>query len=254
MDPVRGARLVLPWQDEPETRGRSRSPRTTPGPSTRCRSSARAPTRPPTATGPPTFVTDDTHWWDGSQIYGRDPAIRRRAPHRRVRKAADRRARPPPRASSSSTSTYRRRRQLLGRARAPAQPLHARAQRDLRPPARRASRALRRRPLRQGAAGRRGADGEDPHGRLDAGDHRPPDHRARRCDELVGPRGRAARQAVRPPHENEVLRGIPGSPTEPPRRALLADRGVRLRLPHAPTDPRRLQLPLARRRQHRCSS
>lgn len=25
--------------------------------------------------GPPTFVTDDTHWWDGSQIYGRDPAF-----------------------------------------------------------------------------------------------------------------------------------------------------------------------------------
>jgi len=23
--------------------------------------------------GPPTFVTDDTHWWDGSQVYGRDP-------------------------------------------------------------------------------------------------------------------------------------------------------------------------------------
>src|SRR5262245_4586839 len=23
-------------------------------------------------TGPPTFVTDDTHWWDGSQVYGRD--------------------------------------------------------------------------------------------------------------------------------------------------------------------------------------
>jgi hypothetical protein len=25
--------------------------------------------------GPPTFVTDDTHWWDGSQIYGSDPAF-----------------------------------------------------------------------------------------------------------------------------------------------------------------------------------
>jgi hypothetical protein len=25
--------------------------------------------------GPATFVTDDTHWWDGSQIYGRDPAL-----------------------------------------------------------------------------------------------------------------------------------------------------------------------------------
>jgi heme peroxidase len=25
--------------------------------------------------GPPTFVTDDTHWWDGSQIYGRQPSF-----------------------------------------------------------------------------------------------------------------------------------------------------------------------------------
>ena len=25
--------------------------------------------------GPPTYVTDDTHWWDGSQIYGREPAF-----------------------------------------------------------------------------------------------------------------------------------------------------------------------------------
>ena len=25
--------------------------------------------------GPPTFVTDDTHWWDASQVYGRDPAF-----------------------------------------------------------------------------------------------------------------------------------------------------------------------------------
>jgi hypothetical protein len=25
--------------------------------------------------GPATFVTDDTHWWDASQIYGRDPAF-----------------------------------------------------------------------------------------------------------------------------------------------------------------------------------
>jgi hypothetical protein len=25
--------------------------------------------------GPPTFVTDDTHWWDGSQIYGRNVAF-----------------------------------------------------------------------------------------------------------------------------------------------------------------------------------
>src|SRR5262245_25883539 len=27
--------------------------------------------------GPPTFVTADTHWWDGSQIYGSDPTFAR---------------------------------------------------------------------------------------------------------------------------------------------------------------------------------
>jgi Animal haem peroxidase len=27
------------------------------------------------STGPPTFTTADTHWWDGSQIYGSDPAF-----------------------------------------------------------------------------------------------------------------------------------------------------------------------------------
>ena len=25
--------------------------------------------------GPATFVTDDSHWWDGSQIYGSDAAF-----------------------------------------------------------------------------------------------------------------------------------------------------------------------------------
>ena len=31
--------------------------------------------RAPIPGRPPTFVTDDTHWWDGSQIYGREPAF-----------------------------------------------------------------------------------------------------------------------------------------------------------------------------------
>lgn len=30
------------------------------------------PTRPPDSSGPPTFVNTETHWWDGSQIYGSD--------------------------------------------------------------------------------------------------------------------------------------------------------------------------------------
>ena len=45
--------------------------------------------------------------------------------------------------------------------------------------------------LRQGAAGERRAHGQDPHRRLDAGDHRPPDHRPCAADELV----RASRRA-----------------------------------------------------------
>jgi Animal haem peroxidase len=46
-----------PWPENP-----MRIERTRPDPS-------------PDPEGPPTFVTDDTHWWDGSQIYGRDPAF-----------------------------------------------------------------------------------------------------------------------------------------------------------------------------------
>jgi Animal haem peroxidase len=42
------------WPDHPMTIGRTR----------------RDPSSDPN--GPATFVTDDTHWWDGSQIYGRD--------------------------------------------------------------------------------------------------------------------------------------------------------------------------------------
>jgi hypothetical protein len=46
-----------PWPDHPMTIPRTR----------------RDPSADPT--GPATFVTDDTHWWDGSQIYGRDVAF-----------------------------------------------------------------------------------------------------------------------------------------------------------------------------------
>jgi Animal haem peroxidase len=46
-----------PWPDHPMTIARTR----------------RDPSADPN--GPATFVTDDTHWWDGSQIYGRDIAF-----------------------------------------------------------------------------------------------------------------------------------------------------------------------------------
>src|SRR2546426_7525688 len=46
-----------PWPDHPMKIARTR----------------RDPSADPN--GPATFITDDTHWWDGSQIYGRDVAF-----------------------------------------------------------------------------------------------------------------------------------------------------------------------------------
>ena len=76
LDPVRGARLVQPRRQRAgRTRGRSRSPTTTRGPSdpmeiqrTR-RDPSADPRRGRRPTSPPT-----RHWWDASQIYGSDPS------------------------------------------------------------------------------------------------------------------------------------------------------------------------------------
>ena len=75
VDPVRGPRLVQPRQeragqpvlipladDDPWPAHPMEIMRTRPDPSA-------------SDNGAPTFVTDDTHWWDGSQIYGRDGAF-----------------------------------------------------------------------------------------------------------------------------------------------------------------------------------
>ena len=90
--------------------------------------------------------------------------------------------------------------------------------------------------LRQGPPGERRADGEDPHGRMDAGDHRAPDDEVRDARQLV----RDPRQA---PGKAELERGARRHPRladRPPRRAVLAHRGVRRRLPDAPAPARRL--------------
>ena len=89
---------------------------------------------------PPTYVTADSHWWDGSQIYGSDAAFAERASLEGGRQAPPRPRRPAPARPRVARRPHRRRRQLLARARAPAHALHARAQRDLRPPAPRSSR------------------------------------------------------------------------------------------------------------------
>ena len=68
--PVRGARLVQPRQERGArpVAGRDRGRR----PVVRAADAIPRTRRDPTQTGdgPPTFVTADSHWWDGSQIYG----------------------------------------------------------------------------------------------------------------------------------------------------------------------------------------
>ena len=115
----------------------------------------------------------------------RRPAVAREgaAPHRRPGPAA---GRPP-----EVRRPVGRRRQLLGRPRHPPLALHARAQRHLRAARGGVPGAVRPGALRQGAARECRAHGQGPHGGLDAGDHRPPDHRAGASHELV----RAARRA-----------------------------------------------------------
>ena len=76
----------------------------------------------------------DSHWWDGSQIYGSDEAFATRAPVEGGRQAPPRPRRPAAARPRAARRPHRRRGQLLARARAPAHALHPRAQRDLRPP------------------------------------------------------------------------------------------------------------------------
>ena len=174
------------------------------------------------------------------------PGLRAGAPLRRARKAQARRAQPDPAGDRGARRPHRRRRQLLGRARDPARAVHARAQRDLRPPAREEPGAERPGPLRQGAARECGADGEDPHRRLDAGHHRPPDHRHRDARQLVRAPRRAIRQEVRPSDPQRALPRDPRLAEGPLRRPVLAHRGVRRRLPDAPAAPGRLRVPRPR--------
>ena len=198
--------------------------------------------------GPTTYITDDTHWWDGSQIYGGDAKFADALRTHVQGKLQDRRVWSPAGRAREVHRPDGRRRELLARPRAAPHAVHARAQRGLRQPARAVSGARRPGSVRQGPSRHLGADGEDPHRRLDAGGHRAPDDGARAARELVGPRGRAARQAPRQADLERRAARDPRLGHQPPRRPVLVDRGVRGRLPDAPADPGRFQPALDRGR------
>ena len=164
-----------------------------------------APDPTPDSWGPPTFVTQDSHWWDGSQIYGSTTGFANAIRGPRGRLLIDELGLPPAEAAQYVDLT-RRGRQLLGGPGDPAFVVHARTQRDMRPARGRIPVSDRPGAVRQGTAGQRGVDGQDSHRRLDAGDHRSPHHRVRVARQLVRcPRG-TVRPALRP-HRHQCAAG-----------------------------------------------
>ena len=134
---------------------------------------------------PPTFLNVNTHWWDGSQIYGNSaggagvPARARGRPAAAGRRPSPAARRPgaQPRADPG----------LLGGRRDDADPVRARAQRVCDDAREGLPRLGRRAALPAGAGDHGRAARQDPHRRVDAGRDRAPD----------GGRG-PARQLVRP--------------------------------------------------------
>jgi hypothetical protein len=62
-----------PWPKAPDGDPHADRPAPDPTPDRRMTIKRTSPDPSPDPLGPPTFVTADTHWWDGSQIYGSTP-------------------------------------------------------------------------------------------------------------------------------------------------------------------------------------
>ena len=200
------------------------------------------------ADGPPTFVTADTHWWDGSQIYGSDPAFAhalRTGEHGKLKLDAN--GLLPAEIEAHVDLTGVAGNFWVGLAllhtlfmlehNAICDRLHAEhpelADDDLYDKARLVNAALM--------------------AKIHTVDWTPaiiahPTTVTALRANWWGLLGEGFDEALRPPHRH---RGAPRHPRLAEgvaRRALRADRGVRRRLPHAPADPRRVCLPLARGR------
>ena len=197
--PVHDPRLVQPRQGRRLTPlGGADSGTTTPGPRSRCSSRAPSPdpTRPPDdSSGPPTYLNTETHWWDGSQLYGSNAEMQKM-----VRSGEDGKLR--------LDENGMLPRQLLEQAGqepgfwvglALFQTLFAREHNAVCDRLRAAYPSwsdddlFDKRPAGQGRAA-----GEDPHRRVDPGHHQPSDHRVRAAGQLVGRASGAADGADRP--------------------------------------------------------
>ena len=137
---------------------------------------------------PPAYINENTHWWDGSHVYGSTPVSAGVAPRRTRRQGAGQPERPARRRSGHRPGDHRLHRERLGGPEPAARAVRARAQRDLRR-AEEAQPALgRRAAVPAGASRQRGAAREDPHRGVVDGD--PPEPTSPRP--ACGPTGTAA--------------------------------------------------------------
>ena len=196
---------------------------------------------------PDTFLTDDSHWWDGSQIYGSDERFAAAARSRedgklRVEDGL-------PRATSEQAAASARP-EVASNFWVGLALLHTlftlehnaicdRLRREF--PGWSDDRLYDKARLINAAL-----DGKDPHHRVDSGDHRSSHQQVRAARDVVRNRRRAPGQEAGP---SRLGRSAERNPRleDHPRLPLLAHRGVRRRVPDAPPDPGRVLVPLGGR-------
>ena len=216
LDPVRGPRLVQPRPERPRTsRGRSRSTRTTPGPSGRCRSGGRRPTRPADPRRIAAHVRHRRH-----PLVGRLAGLREHAGSQRPRSGTARAASSgvDPDGLLRPTSTRTRHSDVpgqlwvgLGHAPHPLRLEHNAICDRLRAdyPSWSDDQLFDKARLINAAL-----HGQDPHRRVDAGDHRATRRRSSACGSTGGGSpASGSPSASAGSADSEVISGIPGSPT-----------------------------------------
>ena len=219
------------WSD-----GKMKVPRSVPDPA------------PAGSTRPPAYANPNSHWWDGSQVYGSDPAVAARlrtGEGGKLKVDATKLLPVDPETGvhlSGFTDNW-----WIGLAM-----LHTLFTRehnhicDLL--AQGASRLDRRAALRQGEAHQLRADGEDPHRRSGRRRSCPTRSSRSRCTtNWYGLAGDELQEVFEVPRRQRNSRRHRRLEARSSRGAVLADRGVRLGLPHAPAHPRRGGLPIAAR-------
>ena len=194
---------------------------------------------PAGSTRPPAYANPNSHWWDGSQIYGSDPVVAaklRTGEGGKLKLEATKLLPVDPETGvhlSGFTDNW-----WIGLAM-----LHTVFTRehnyicDLL--LREHPRLDRRAAPRQGQADQLGADGQDPHRRVDASDRAAPGRSRSRCNtNWYGLAGDELQEVLKFLERQRDPRRHRRVQARSSRGAVLAHRGVRVGLPHAPADPR----------------